>query len=132
MRRAAVVLAVVAAFGFTGCSDDPKTGLDRAQALVGDAGNFDTGREAGQTMVSAADELLAEAQRCIDSKGETNYCLAFRAAAAWSNVAAVQVLDCRAPGRFSLQQDVTKFYAALADLKPGRDMPRNPPLPDCE
>ena len=126
-----MLVAVIAALGAAGCSDDPKTGLDRAQALVGDADNFDTGREAGQTMVAAADELLAEAQECIDSDGETNYCLTFRAAAAWSNIAAIRVLDCRAPGRFALQQRVKKFYAALEDRKRDSDIPRNPSLPDC-
>jgi hypothetical protein len=116
-----------------GCADRQTSPLEHAQAVVRDSANFTTGREAGDTMVRAADYLLAQARQCIDDHGETPYCLAFRAAAAWSNVAGVRALSCRAPGRFVLQRRATKFYAELGKLKPNlRDIPRNPPLPNCE
>lgn len=130
-RLVAVLFA--ASLTVASCSDGADTPLSRARRLVATESNYDTGQEAGDTLVRAADELLAEARHCIAEHGETPYCLAFRSAAAWSNVAGVKALTCRAPGRFALRADVVAFYTALDDLDPNvDDIPTNPPLPDCD
>ncbi len=123
-----VVVLVVAAKS-TERADTP---LHRAQRLVGNTSNFDTGREAGDTLVFAATALLKQARTCVAARGESPYCLAFRSAAAWSNVAGVKALTCRAPGRFTLQRTAIDFYAQLEALPTTvRRIPLTPPLPEC-
>jgi hypothetical protein len=122
----------VAPFLFTRSHHQRALPIDRAMELVVKDSNFDTGREAGDTLVRAATELLAEARTCVTRHGETPYCLTFRSAAAWSNVAGVKALTCRAPGRFALQHTALDFYADLESLPQNvRDIPRVPPLPEC-
>jgi hypothetical protein len=132
-RRAllgAASLVVTVGLARCGGHDAP---LDRARAIVHNPSNFGTGREAGDTMVRAANQLLAEARACIADHGETPYCLSFRSAAAWSNVAGVKALTCRAPGRAELRRHAIALYDQLRDLSPAaRDIPRNPPLPACD
>ena len=121
---------VVAAVMLTRESETP---LDRAQTLVSDPENFDTGEEAGDTLAFAGGHLLEESERCTDRRGETPYCLTFSSAAAWSNVAAVAALTCRAPGRFELQRIAVEFFTALDDLPTDAGEVLDPPVvPPCE
>jgi hypothetical protein len=125
----ALLVAVVVVAASARRSD---SALTQATQLVANPKNYDTGREAGDTLVSAATELLREARHCVARHGASPYCLAFRSAAAWSNVAAVKALECRAPGRYQLRRVATSFYRRLERLPTTvSKIPRPPPLPEC-
>lgn len=129
---ALVVVAIAAVLWLVAAPGGGDGPLREAQDLVADEANFESGRAATETMLEAGALLLRAADRCVEDRGETPYCLVFRSAAAWSNVAAVEAAECRAPGRFELKRSARRYYESLGALRPSRlDPPGPPPVPRC-
>lgn len=134
---AVAIVAAISAGGALGAAttrDGSDSPLDRAQRLVAKSSNFDSGQETGETLVSAALDLVEHGQACSAEHGKTPQCLSFHSAAAWSNIAAVKALTCQASARFRLRADLVAYYRALADLPEDAadtDVPAAPSLPEC-
>ena len=101
------------ALALAACGDDA-TSLERARSLLERDGAFGTALESGDSFAHVG-ELLLDAGA------------PYRPAAAWAQVAAVEVLDCRQP-------DVHDARAALLDhldAVTAGDAAQPPALPDC-
>lgn len=113
-----LVLVALAACGAGG--GDP---VDRAVRLLDDDGGFSTPLEAGESFAHAAELLLDAGRACRDT------CPAVLQAAAYVQLVAVEVLDCRLPDVHDARLAVLGHVEAVrADPASDRALP---PLPSC-
>jgi len=102
----------------------PSSGLDRATQLARDPKRFETGREAGETLVEISGLLADAASPCTDRAPR---CAVLLEAAAFAQVLAARALRCTAPGRAEARRKIT---AVLDDVRAGRLLTL-PELPLC-
>jgi hypothetical protein len=125
MVAAAACALLVAACGG---SDDH---FAEASALVRQAKRFDTATEASETLARASSLLLDDARRCHDRFGAVPRCDARSSAAGLTEVLAVHVLTCTAPGRFELRRSLAAYLDEIASLTPDDPIPKAPAPPSC-
>lgn len=128
------VLLGAAALGAVGLwrwvASDPSA-LARSQTVLEDRGRYHSALAAGDAFAEISGFLLAEARACTGDLAASERCDAVAEAAALSQVLAVRVLDCTAPGRFELRQVLRAHLSAIEAMAPDDSSPSLPSLPAC-
>lgn len=128
-----VVLLAAAALGvgvWRWAASDPSA-LARSQTVLDDRGRYDSALAAGDAFAQISGFLLAEARACADDPAASERCDAVAEAAALSQVLAVRVLDCTAPGRFEFRRVLRAHLSAIDAMAPDDSSPSLPSLPAC-
>lgn len=110
-------------------ASDDGSRVDRARERALVARHAGTAVKAGEVLAAAGDLLQQEAAAC-DRRGGATACSAWRSAAAYAQVAAVEVLRCTEPGRVQASESLVRYIDAV-EAAAGRSIPEPPPLPDC-
>lgn len=121
LRRAsaAILVATLAA-----CAGDPGP-VDAARGVLDDDDRFQTSFEAGDALAQIGGRLLEAGRTCHGG------CDALLSASAYSQILAVRVLDCTAPGRFEMRAALRAYLDAIEDLDDDAPAPQPPKPPDC-
>lgn len=127
---AGVVVAALVALVLV--PDDDREGLERAQSVVEDRGNFETGADAAASLARVAQHLNDAIRECTDETPGSLRCQALSSASGYTQVLATVVLTCTAPGRFEARTRTASYLERIAGITTaGSDVPEPPPLPEC-
>jgi hypothetical protein len=116
MSRRSELLAIAMTLLVSACGD-PAPPVERARSLLEHDGEFGTALESGDSFAHVA-ELLLDA-------GD-----AYRPAAAWAQVVAVEVLHCTQPGVHDARAALADHLDAVA-ASPSGPAVELPSLPSC-
>lgn len=119
-------VALVTAGVLLGTTDDGSPYLDRTRSIVDDDARFGTATDAGVAFIRISRELKDAGAQCGDE--EAPECRALFSAAAWSQLTAVEVLQCTRPGVFTARRAMRDLLDSLEE----GDLPDGlPPIPHC-
>lgn len=107
---------------------DDGSRVERARDRALAAGRAGTAAKAGESLAAAGELLQAEAAAC-DTRAGGVACSAWRSAAAYAQVAAVEVLGCTAPGRAEASASLARYIDEVANAT--ESVPEPPPMPEC-
>ena len=123
---AALAVAAIAAAVTLVLSDDGSP-VEQALELVNDDSRFGTATESGVTFGRVSRVLKDAGDGCGDE--DAPRCAMYFSAAAWAQIAAVQVLGCTRPG-IALARRALRAH--LQDMADGDPPDRLPTVPHCE
>jgi hypothetical protein len=133
MRRLLVVAVVASALPVVACSTGEPSPLEDVRRLS-DADNFSSGREATGALATASARLIDEADRCAaTARGDDVRCRTLGVAAAWSQVAAVDVARCGRADAQAARATLIRLLDQIDAAEAGglTEAPSPPALPDC-
>jgi len=125
---AALVLLAVGGFRYV---TSPPRGLVGAIHLLEDQSHFDTTSASGETLARVADLLVLDARNCHRRTPSATGCTARYSAAAWSEVAALKVLDCSRPAAYKVRVDLLGHLRRVSEMAANDRAPKLPLLPAC-